>query len=115
MQSFFGHFLVSEFFNSHRRFHSKPLPVGAMSVMAISRQSLQNRGISLNHEQGTDHGLALLKLVSSAVRPDRESAVEFRPSALDAARKAEVVTHRVLRNTPGSPGSHRRTFPLKSL
>src|ERR1035438_5779606 len=24
MQSFFGHFPASEFFNSHRRFHSKP-------------------------------------------------------------------------------------------
>jgi hypothetical protein len=40
----------------------------------------------------------LLKLVSSAVRPDRESAVHSRPSALDAVRKAAVVIHRALRN-----------------
>jgi hypothetical protein len=38
MQSFFGHFPASEFFNSHRPLHSKPPRPGSMSAMAILKQ-----------------------------------------------------------------------------
>ena len=34
-QSFFGHFLVSEFFNSHRRLHSKPRSVDSQSELEV--------------------------------------------------------------------------------
>ena len=38
MQSFFGHFLVREFFNSHRPLHSSAQRKAMMSEIAISQQ-----------------------------------------------------------------------------
>jgi hypothetical protein len=43
MQSFFGHFLVSEFFNSHRPFHSLTLTRNARASLRRPSQRFPSR------------------------------------------------------------------------